>query len=166
VFGGFLMKQAYETAWAIALLYSRDTKGPEFVAVDEVHFLCPVEIGSLVSFRGSVVFTGKTSVQVRVKAQVVNPHTGSRTTTNVFHFVFNSQVKRKLIPQTYEEMMFYVDGKRKYEENKIFTQQWMCNHWPSLSELDPPATIEVLTANELMSDPWSDISSLKLELNS
>lgn len=48
---------------------------------------------------------------------MIDPITGERETTNVFHFTFaaakmNAKVP-KIIPLTYEEMIMYVEGRRR-----------------------------------------------------
>ncbi|CEQ39161.1 SPOSA6832_00658, partial [Sporobolomyces salmonicolor] len=55
VFGGYLMRLAYETAYSTACLFSRSAV--TFVALDELQFAQPVEIGSLLLLDSKVTFS-------------------------------------------------------------------------------------------------------------
>lgn len=98
VFGGYLMRTAYELAFVTANLFTGAR--PEFLSSDDIHFLEPVEVGSVVVFTSEVVFTGRTSLQVCVCAEVLDPATGRRRTTNNFHFAFRSPPPRRLLPRS------------------------------------------------------------------
>ena len=49
VFGGYLMRVAYELAWSSSLLYSQGQR-PELLSVDDTSFISPVNLGDIVSF--------------------------------------------------------------------------------------------------------------------
>lgn len=53
---------------------------------------------------------------MRVDVQVIEPTTGKRSTTNVFHFAFNVSTDIHVVPETYEEAMLYINGRRIYEK--------------------------------------------------
>ena len=55
VFGGFLMRRAFELAYATAYCFSGTN--PAFLEVDEVLFVAPVSIGNLLSYESSVLYT-------------------------------------------------------------------------------------------------------------
>ena len=55
IFGGFLMRRAYELAFSSAYTFCGGR--PSFVKVDEVSFKLPVEIGDLCRFRSRVLHT-------------------------------------------------------------------------------------------------------------
>lgn len=94
VFGGFLMRQAYELAFATA--YKFAGAHPRFVEIGEVTFHKPVDIGNLVNMAGSVMMT---STQVRprmfveVVASVLQPEDKSSHITNTFTFMFELRPK-------------------------------------------------------------------------
>ncbi len=52
IFGGFLMRQAFELGWANAYVYARQRPYIEFM--DDILFQAPVEIGSLLLFHSQV----------------------------------------------------------------------------------------------------------------
>ncbi|KNE61261.1 hypothetical protein AMAG_07004 [Allomyces macrogynus ATCC 38327] len=117
VFGGILMKQAFELAFLAASVYSRGH--PRFLAMDDITFRKPVPIGSILHFTAKVVYSRARSFQVQVTADVVDPATGQRDTTNTFMLTFGAGAKDgevpTVMPRTYEESMLYLDGKRRWE---------------------------------------------------
>mgnify|MGYP002621178700 FL=1 len=50
VFGGFVMREAAELGWVTAFSYDCGKSYPEFVHIDDVLFLNPVEVGSIATF--------------------------------------------------------------------------------------------------------------------
>jgi acyl-coenzyme A thioesterase 9 len=117
VFGGYLMRLAYEQAWATAFLFSGVPT--MFRAVDEINFIAPVDIGTVCVFNSMIVFTESNSIQVLVKTDVVDPIRQTSQTTNTFHFTFTTKVPTKQVLFTkYEDAMKYLEGKRRYEAGK------------------------------------------------
>lgn len=116
IFGGFLMRQAFELAWTNSCLFSKTR--PRLVAVDDIVFRRPVELGSLLFLSSQVVYTKSPDLQVRVHAEVVNPATGSHETTNIFHYTFTTENVEipTIMPRSYAEYMLYLDGKRRFEK--------------------------------------------------
>uniref|UniRef100_A0A3P8PZA2 HotDog ACOT-type domain-containing protein n=1 Tax=Astatotilapia calliptera TaxID=8154 RepID=A0A3P8PZA2_ASTCA len=100
IFGGFLMRKAYELGWANACSYGGCR--PSLVAVDDILFQKPVEIGSLLMLSSQVCYTQGTYVQVRVHSEVFDPLTRQHNTTNIFHFTFTSDRDvPNIMPKTY-----------------------------------------------------------------
>ncbi|KAL3848568.1 hypothetical protein ACJMK2_019419, partial [Sinanodonta woodiana] len=101
IFGGFLMRKAFELAWANAMLYCKQR--PFVRVVDDVVFQKPVEVGSLLFMSSQVVYTKGPFLQVNVHAEVVNPKDGTQETTNNFHFTFDSKMDSlpTVMPKTY-----------------------------------------------------------------
>lgn len=116
IFGGYLMRKAFELAWANAALYCKTR--PLIEIVDDIAFRKPVEVGSLLFLSSQIVYTCGPKVQIKVHAEVVNPQDDTRETTNDFYFAFNTggpDVKT-VIPKSYAESMLYLDGKRHFDE--------------------------------------------------
>lgn len=119
VFGGYLMRLAFEQAWSNVYLFTGSR--PKFIASDDMNFLLPVNLGSICAFKSNVIYTrinqdGKTEIVVEVVADVVDPATQIENTTNTFFFVFSSkQSLKQVVPVTYNEAMKYLDGKRRLE---------------------------------------------------
>ncbi|XP_076869548.1 acyl-coenzyme A thioesterase 9, mitochondrial-like isoform X3 [Brachyhypopomus gauderio] len=115
IFGGFLMRKAYELGWANACAFAGSR--PVLVSVDDIMFQKPVEIGSLLLLSSQVSYTEANHIQVRVHTEVLDPLTKQHNTTNVFHYTF--QVEKDVpavVPQSYGESMLYLDGKRHFDE--------------------------------------------------
>ncbi|XP_078265483.1 acyl-coenzyme A thioesterase 9, mitochondrial-like [Rhinoraja longicauda] len=114
IFGGFLMRKAFELAWATACVYGGSK--PYAVAVDDILFQKPVEIGDLLYLSAQVCYTKGKYIQVRVHSTVVDPVTKEHNTTNIFHFTLASEkVVMQVFPKSYGESMLYLDGKRHFE---------------------------------------------------
>ncbi|CAB1349878.1 unnamed protein product [Coregonus sp. 'balchen'] len=115
IFGGFLMRKAYELGWANACAYGGCR--PNLVAVDDILFQKPVEIGSLLLLSSQVCYTEGKYIQVRVHTEVLDPLTRQHNTTNVFHFTFvTDKDVPNIVPQSYGESMLYLDGKRHFNQ--------------------------------------------------
>ncbi|XP_077150703.1 acyl-coenzyme A thioesterase 9, mitochondrial isoform X1 [Ranitomeya variabilis] len=114
IFGGFLMRKAYELAWATACSYGGSR--PYVVAVDDIMFQRPVEIGSLLFLSSQVCYTENNYIQIRVHSEVSDPITREHHTTNIFHFTYMSEKEMpQIVPQTYGQSMLYLDGKRHFD---------------------------------------------------
>ena len=128
VFGGHIMRLSFETAYNVAHIYCK--RRPLFVCVDHFDFIKPVEIGSIVSFNGSVVFTGTTSFIVEVTVDVISPMSGLGEMTNISYFTFVAVDAQglptpvpKVHPLSYEEGLKYLDGAKRYQVGKKELQQ-------------------------------------------
>ncbi|SPO39317.1 related to acyl-coa thioester hydrolase [Pseudozyma flocculosa] len=142
VFGGFLMRSAYELAWMVAASFVH--RQVQFLSLDALSFHAPVPIGAILRLSSQVTYSdesgdaanGKHAVAgVSVLAEVVNLETGvgSRSNTNdltfrpsrlllrhrrprQFHFSFDvGPPTRRVMPQTYKEAMEWIEGKRRVE---------------------------------------------------
>lgn len=115
IFGGYLMREAFDLSFACATLYSKSI--PMFISQDNIQFRESVEIGSILNLKAQVVYglgEPHRSFQVSVRADVVDV-SGRSKTTNTFHFTYfnpNGGL-RKVIPQTYAESMDYLEGRRQ-----------------------------------------------------
>ncbi|XP_065182812.1 acyl-coenzyme A thioesterase 9, mitochondrial-like [Sycon ciliatum] len=116
VFGGYLMRQAFELAWASVSVFTQSL--PQFIAMDDTFFQVPVEIGDMLEFKAQIVFTEGPYLQVSVHAEKFGHVSGARQTTNVFHFTFASLEKEplRILPKTYSEAMRHIHGKRCYDK--------------------------------------------------
>ncbi|CAG8638062.1 15550_t:CDS:2, partial [Funneliformis caledonium] len=115
VFGGYLMKLAYELAFSNASVFLKSR--PTFLALDEISFRKPVHIGSILIMTSQIVYAPgppHKSFQVAVTADVLDIEKETRDTTNIFHFTFNSDNPvRKIMPKTYHESMKLIEGRRR-----------------------------------------------------
>lgn len=93
VFGGFLMRRAYELAYCGAHLFCGRT--PIFHELDEVTFKAPVSVGDLVRFEAYVLYTsgtvdtlGRATIHTEVRASVLKPEERTFFPSNSFNFTF------------------------------------------------------------------------------
>ncbi|GEQ70383.1 hypothetical protein JCM33374_g4060 [Metschnikowia sp. JCM 33374] len=154
IFGGYLLRQAFELAYCAAAAFT--SAGPRFVSLDSTTFKAPVPVGSVLSMEASVSYTEHlkdnehnskatspfdlvptnkistnpdaflsepgTLVQVKVDTRIQNLDTSESKESGCFiysFFVPASSSKSPLasvIPQTYSEMMDYVEGRRRAQD--------------------------------------------------
>lgn len=125
IFGGYLMREAFELAWNITYLYCRQK--PKFISMDHMYFYKPVEIGSIISLTGTVIYTVEKTLMVEVVTEVVHPKSGETQVTNSCYFTFTtlndsgkSQRVPQIFPHSYEDGLKYLDGAKRFKlgENK------------------------------------------------
>lgn len=62
-----------------------------------------------------VIYTEKNYIEIVVAAEVFDAATGGHCTTNVFYYTYSSNVPvPQVIPKTYHEAMWYLDGRRHF----------------------------------------------------
>lgn len=163
IFGGYLLRQTFELAYACAAAFSHAI--PRFVSLDSTTFRNPVPVGSVLYLTATVVYTEfikrtlspeagdspdvhpfnnstvpGTLIQVRVDSTVRDLRHGVTTNTGQFtysYFVAAETPKYELaggiegvtpsgpkyycvLPQTYSEMMEYLEGRRKALDTAYF----------------------------------------------
>ncbi|KAF9203114.1 hypothetical protein BGZ49_006768 [Haplosporangium sp. Z 27] len=116
IFGGYLMRLAYELAFSNASVFI--STRPKFLALDEISFRKPVSIGTFLALDSQVVYSeggDSQSFQVMVKADVLDVKKKNRETTNTFWFTFTNPTKGtpRIMPRTYAESMLYIEGQRR-----------------------------------------------------
>jgi len=124
IFGGFIMRQAFELAWANAYVYGKAR--PFCMYMDDIWFRAPVEIGSLLYFNSQICYTQEQFMQVRVSAEILNPETGGMSVTNVFQYTFKMKEKtpRQIIPKTYHEAMMWLQARRHFKNSLSSSTQY------------------------------------------
>jgi len=136
IFGGYLMRKGFELAFSTCFLkFNRSI--PKFVAMDDISFINPVDIGNILTLESTVVYSHPIEdcaqryyAQVEVLAYVTEPLIGNRRLTNIFNFTFfctpagvvgndeKSQIVKQILPQTYSEAMRYLAGKRIVDRHR------------------------------------------------
>jgi len=93
IFGGFLMRRAYELAYCGAHLFCG--RQPIFHELDEVTFKAPVSVGDLVRLEAYVLYTsgamdttGRATIHTEVLASVLKPEGRTFFPSNSFNFTF------------------------------------------------------------------------------
>ncbi|KAF7805300.1 acyl-coenzyme A thioesterase 9, mitochondrial-like [Senna tora] len=114
IFGGFLMRRAFELAFSTA--YAFAGVAPHFLEVDHVDFYRPVDVGNFLRLKSCVLYTelenlAEPLVNVEVVAHVTKPELRSSEVSNRFYFTFGVNPEalksglriRRVVPATEEE---------------------------------------------------------------
>jgi uncharacterized protein (TIGR00369 family) len=86
VHGGVIMKLVDEAGGMCAIRHAR--RPTVTVAMDSMIFLSPVRVGDLVTFRASINWVGRTSIEVGIRVEAENVLTGQVTHTNSAYAVY------------------------------------------------------------------------------
>ena len=120
------MKTAYELAYCTSMIYTNGIV--EFMAMDDITFRKPVPIGAILKLKSMIAYSPqpnerhylsekwKDAFQCQVVADVIIDN--KVETSNVFHFTFRPAKPMNIkyvVPQTYQESLLYVMGKRTFE---------------------------------------------------
>ncbi|MCO5598774.1 hypothetical protein L7F22_052873 [Adiantum nelumboides] len=123
IFGGYLMRSAYELAYMNALTFANG-KPVKFLSLDALSFHLPVSIGAILSLTSRITYTSEstpnneqTSVaSVVVLAEVVDTKTGEKKRSNTFHFSFDfGPDAKKVLPESYRDSIAFLEGKRRVD---------------------------------------------------
>ncbi len=86
VHGGVIMKLVDEAAGIAAMRHARAPAVT--VAIDSMTFEHPIHVGNLVTLTAELTYTGRTSMEVRVRVTAEDPLIGSNKHTNQAYLVF------------------------------------------------------------------------------
>lgn len=112
VFGGYLMREAFELGWLCAYMFVKGASMPEIYFIDDIQFIQAVEIGSAVEFTAVVAYTESNFVHVTVTCDKIQP-TGVRSRTNILKLCFScNQEVKPVHPITYDDAMIYLESRR------------------------------------------------------
>lgn len=140
IFGGFHLKQTFELAFCCAASFAHAR--PTFISADPCTFKNPVPVGSVLYLTATVAYTDPplleedgsesrqkdsenpvTRVHVRVDSKVRDVEHGVARPTGQFNYTFSVPKDVKVIPHTYQEMMMYVDARRRVRLGDIQQKQ-------------------------------------------
>lgn len=113
------MREGFELAWIAAAVHTQ-SQDIRILGVDNITFLNPVPIGSVVKFQAKVVYVLEKYVAVKVDVMKINLQSGNTIKTTELNITFSIGGVDKILPvyaQTYESAMLYIDGKRQLEKN-------------------------------------------------
>lgn len=143
IFGGFLMRRAFELAFATAYLFGGDR--PQFIEVDDVSFDKPVDVGNLLVFKSLVLHTWPNGggnnigcayddddvddsiplVVVEVECWITVPETTKAEKSNNFYFTFalpNKTSCRRVLPANIDQARRQAARMYEYEKNQTKDQ--------------------------------------------
>ena len=114
IHGGYILEVLDRVAYACAVRYCRNYCVTLFV--DEVQFKEPIQVGELVTFLASVVYTGKTSLEIGIKVEAENLLTGVKRHTNSCYFMFVALDENKKPVRVPPLEIKTEDQKRRFKE--------------------------------------------------
>jgi len=123
IFGGYLIRRAYELATIQAEEVAPDR--PVIVRVNRINFLQPVRIGDKLRFVSRIVYTGSTSLCVEVAIERISRDRVTKALSNTCVFTFVNVDDRMVphpvppvYPTTYAEDARYLEAYRRHERRK------------------------------------------------
>lgn len=122
IFGGYLMHEALEVA--ADTVYEYSGQRAVLASINRINFLRPVQIGALLEMHRTLCYVGNTSVQVEIVFEELHSNNPQPLTNSCyFAFVgvdqdFKPVQMPKVIPVTQDEERKFVQGYRRYQENK------------------------------------------------
>ena len=136
VFGGFLLRRAFELAFATSYVFGGVR--PRFKSVRDMDFLKPVDVGDLLRFKARVLhvdaaLASEACVDVEVECLVTKPEESSSALSNTFLFTFRLEDEgggrggrkaRRVLPASREDAVHVwercvrprMDAKTEYEQ--------------------------------------------------
>jgi len=120
IFGGFLMRRAFEIGFSTAYLFAGTR--PHFIELDKVLFQRPVDIGDLVRLQAQVTYATVEPtplVHVEVTAVIVRPEKREAVVSNVFNFTYgvnlhleeHNRTIKSIVAATREEALKHLEGR-------------------------------------------------------
>jgi len=95
------------------------------VAIESVDFRHPIRKGEMVMLNARVIWTGRTSIKVRVRVDTENLYSGAVITTNNAFLTFVAMDKNEkpcpvpgILPDTDEDLEYYRRAQAEYEKLK------------------------------------------------
>lgn len=118
IFGGYLIRRAYEVAALAAELVAPDRVVP--IQVNRINFNEPVLLGDQLKFTARVVFTGKTTITVQSDIERISRERGVKALSNSCLFTFRNvdadmqpQPLPFIYPVTYAEDARFLNAYRQ-----------------------------------------------------
>lgn len=91
-------------------------------------------MSSLVKMNARVIYTEANYMEIVVVNETFDSASGQNSTTNVFYYTYSiHDPVSQIIPRTYHEAMWYLDGRRKF--NAAMGLDGAEHHFPVLNSL-------------------------------
>jgi acyl-CoA hydrolase len=127
LFGGNLLAKIDLCAYACSRKHSGTTCVT--ASFDRVDFHKPIEVGDLVTLTGTVVFVGRSSMEIMVEVFAENLTAGDRAHTNTARVTMVALKDMKpcpvppLICETRAEKVLYIQGRSRREIRKEYSEE-------------------------------------------
>jgi acyl-CoA hydrolase len=125
VHGGALLNILDRVAYSCASRFSQHYAVT--LSVDQVVFRQPIHVGELVTFRASVNFAGRTSMEIGIRVEAENIRTGARRHTNSCYFTMvavDEAGKPITVPELSVDSEMKARRKRAAEERRALRQEF------------------------------------------
>jgi len=128
VYGGAILSIADSAAYVCAARHA----GPRCVtvSVDQVDFREPIRIGELVTFKASINYVGRTSMEIGIRIEAEDLQTGKKRHTNSCYFTMVALDNSgkpvpvpRLICETKDEKRRFKEGQIRREHAKELTEK-------------------------------------------
>lgn len=117
------MRHALELSWGLCYLFSKHL--PVLRSISNITFKLPISVNSMIRMRAYVVYTQVRYVQITVYVDSWDSSFAQTSTTNVFNFTYEvNDVVPEVYPNTYQEAMMYIDGKRHFADILDDEEDW------------------------------------------
>ena len=123
IYGGTILSMADAVAYMCAARHS--TPNCVTVSVDQVDFREPIHIGEVVTFKASVNYVGRTSMEIGIRIEAEDLKTGNKRHTNSCYFTMVALDEKGqptpvplLIPETPAEKRRFQEGCIRREHAK------------------------------------------------
>lgn len=124
VHGGKILSLLDNVAYACASRYSK--RYVVTLSVDQMFFKQPIHVGDLVTFKATINYTGKTSMEVGIRVEAEHIRSGARRHTNTCYFTMvamdddrNPTTVPRLELNTDEDRARYAAAERRRERRKV-----------------------------------------------
>ena len=121
MFGGYLMREAFDISFITASL--QNPRGfAELMRVDQVLFLKPVPVGSVMDLRSKVSLIEEIEGVGNVMRVVTKGYNEHGVQTNNFNFLFrvkDKEFERYVYPETFNEILEHHEAKRRLHYERI-----------------------------------------------
>lgn len=121
VYGGSILKYIDEVASIVAFRHTR--ANVVTASIDRMDFLAPMHVGDILVLRAAVNYTGRTSMEVGVRVEAENPHTGGVVHAGSCYLTMvaldgegRPTPVPAVTPSTPEEKAWFENGKRRRDE--------------------------------------------------
>ncbi|PFH36672.1 hypothetical protein BESB_048640 [Besnoitia besnoiti] len=122
-FGGLVSRKALELSFLNAQCFLKTVR-PVLKGVDDIFFLQPLFVGEMTMMVSTVVWSQADEVQIQVEAFRVDPVSGDRKKTNIFHFRYDTlidekdtwrrKIPPKVFPSDYADYISFLEARRRY----------------------------------------------------
>jgi len=119
VFGGFLMKEAADLAWTTSYLHGGGSY-PDFVHIDDIYFLSPVEIGSVIIFKSWITYVEDNLLHVMITVDTLKNRLEKYRTCEFHMTLSHPHNLPQVQPVSYFDGMTYIEGQRRVRDVKHF----------------------------------------------